>query len=208
MEQGGLGFRDLWIFNLALLAKQLWRLLFYPSSLLARIMKGRYYGNSSPLEVEKSNMPSYGWRSILAAKDLLKNGLRRTIGTGEMTFVWRDPWIPAEQPRKPKDSGLYQDPLLLVSQLMDPISKEWILDKLVDLFEVEDINLIHNIRPSRIQRSNSFCWIHTKSGLYSIKLGSNLAVQLKDLLEPQQIVKPSVDVLKSKIWTVKAYHGI
>ncbi|CAA7050320.1 unnamed protein product, partial [Microthlaspi erraticum] len=96
IEKGGLGFRDLQLFNLALLAKQLWRLLYYPSSLLARILKSRYYRNTSPLEVEKSNAPSFRWRSIMAAKDLLQKGLRRTIGTGETTLVWRDQWIPAE----------------------------------------------------------------------------------------------------------------
>ncbi|CAA7030927.1 unnamed protein product [Microthlaspi erraticum] len=208
MERGSLGFRDLQLFNLALLAKQLWRLLYYPSSLLARILKSRYYRNTSPLEVEKSNAPSFGWRSIIAAKDLLKKGLRRTIGTGDTTLVWRDQWIPAEQPRLPKDSGMYQDPLLFVSQLMDPISKEWKLDKLVDLFDIEDINLILSIRPSRFQRPDGFCWTYSKTGRYSVKTGYELAVQLKDLLAPQQIVQPSTDAIKSKIWTIKASHKL
>lgn len=86
-------------------------------------MKARYYRNSSPLEVEKSNAPSFGWRSIIAAKDLLHTGLRRSIGSGDMTFVWRDPWILAEKPRPPTECGLYCDPLLLVAQLIDPIEK-------------------------------------------------------------------------------------
>ncbi|CAA7059512.1 unnamed protein product [Microthlaspi erraticum] len=83
LEEGGLEFRDLKNFNIALLAKQLWRILYYPSSLLARVLKARYFRHSNPLDIEKSNAPSYGWRSMLAAKDLLKAGIRKNIASGE-----------------------------------------------------------------------------------------------------------------------------
>ena len=44
---GGLGFRDLHEFNLALLAKQLWRLLTRPNLLVSRIMKAKYFKGAS-----------------------------------------------------------------------------------------------------------------------------------------------------------------
>lgn len=44
---GGLGFRDLFGFNLALIEKQCWNLLSQPNSLVARVFKARYYANSS-----------------------------------------------------------------------------------------------------------------------------------------------------------------
>lgn len=40
-ERGGLGFRDLHAFNLALLSKKGWRIMENPTSLIARIYKAR-----------------------------------------------------------------------------------------------------------------------------------------------------------------------
>jgi hypothetical protein len=64
---GGLGFRDLVIFNRALLAKQGWRIMQDPNSHTARILKAKYFPNSSFLEVPIGSRVSYIWRSVCNA---------------------------------------------------------------------------------------------------------------------------------------------
>ncbi|CAA7016992.1 unnamed protein product [Microthlaspi erraticum] len=65
-NEGGMGFKDLQKFNLALLGKQAWRVLKNPNSLLSRIYKGRYHKTTTFLESTCGRNPSYGWRSLQA----------------------------------------------------------------------------------------------------------------------------------------------
>ncbi|KAL9413535.1 hypothetical protein AB3S75_042092 [Citrus x aurantiifolia] len=64
-SRGGLGFRDFTCFNQALVAKQGWRLLQYPNSLVAKVMQARYYKHSEFLHAKAGCNPSFIWRSIL-----------------------------------------------------------------------------------------------------------------------------------------------
>lgn len=66
-RDGGLGFKDLNAFNVALLAKQVWQLLTQPDTLLSRLLKARYYSNKGVLDAEAAAGCSYTWRSISSA---------------------------------------------------------------------------------------------------------------------------------------------
>lgn len=81
-EAGGVGLRDLSAFNVALLAKQCWRLVNNPSSLAARVLKGKYFPRSSLWEATIPPTASYTWRSILSARELLQHGSKWVIGDG------------------------------------------------------------------------------------------------------------------------------
>ena len=78
----GMGFKDLRAFNLALLAKQGWRLTQNIESLAHRVLKARYFPESNFLEAQIGKKPSYTWRSLMAAKEVLRRGLRWNIGNG------------------------------------------------------------------------------------------------------------------------------
>lgn len=50
---GGMGFRDLHLFNIAMLGKQGWRLMTKPDTLCARILAGKYYHNTDFMNATK-----------------------------------------------------------------------------------------------------------------------------------------------------------
>ena len=75
-EEVGLGFRQLKQFNLALLAKQGWRLQTQHESLVYRVYKAKYFPNTGFIHASLSTHPSYTWRSLMAAQHLVKKGIK------------------------------------------------------------------------------------------------------------------------------------
>lgn len=63
---GGLGFKNIEDYNDALLAKLGWRIQNHPESLLAQVLKGKYFDDCSFMESKDKSGSSHGWTSIMA----------------------------------------------------------------------------------------------------------------------------------------------
>jgi len=71
-----MGFRNLKAFNLAMLAKQGWRLLTNPNSLVARLYKAKYHPTGDVLGAKLGSNPLYAWRSIYKNLEVIRKGIR------------------------------------------------------------------------------------------------------------------------------------
>jgi hypothetical protein len=69
---GGLGFRDIELFNLAMLAKQAWRILQNPNTLSARILKAVYFPSTDFLDAGVGHAPSQVWRALVEGRDAMR----------------------------------------------------------------------------------------------------------------------------------------
>lgn len=58
-DRGGLGFRELYLFNLAMLGKQLCRLQNYPNSLATKIFKAKYFPRGTIESAKIGYQPNY-----------------------------------------------------------------------------------------------------------------------------------------------------
>ncbi|CAN1154439.1 Putative ribonuclease H protein At1g65750, partial [Linum perenne] len=93
-KDGGLGFKNFRLFNLALLAKQGWRIINNPDHLWVRMLKGLYFKDTDFLNAKKGKRASWIWASLCDAREVLSLGARRNIMDGASTRAFHDPWIP------------------------------------------------------------------------------------------------------------------
>ncbi|KAL0302708.1 UNVERIFIED_CONTAM: hypothetical protein Scaly_3023600 [Sesamum calycinum] len=70
--KGGLGFQQLHLFNIAILAKQLWRILKHPDRLLSKVLRARYFPAGDIFAASLGWRPSFTWRNLMAALPLFR----------------------------------------------------------------------------------------------------------------------------------------
>lgn len=92
-KQGGMGFRSLYGFNLALIGKHIWNFISDPNSLVARIYKTRYFLDCHILKANKQRGSSYIWEGIWEAKEELMKGYKWVLGDGQTIDICKDSWL-------------------------------------------------------------------------------------------------------------------
>ncbi|KAJ0087890.1 hypothetical protein Patl1_32318 [Pistacia atlantica] len=120
-SNGGLGFRDLELFNLAMLAKQGWRLLHYPNSFAARVLSAKYYLEGYFSEAKVKRTSSFIWSSVMVARPVLESGLMWRIGDGSKARIWKDKWLPSPSSFKIQSQCLGIDQEAKAATLIYPI---------------------------------------------------------------------------------------
>lgn len=136
-SSGGMGFRDFRDFNLAMLGKQGWRFVINPSSLLSRVFKAKYFPDSNFMEAKIRNHPSFVWRSISEAKQVISAGMRWKIGFGNSVNIIGQPWL-LDDNNPFITSNVQGLENHKVSDLMSMEYRAWDEDILRDMFNVRD----------------------------------------------------------------------
>lgn len=171
-EEGGMGFRDLYAHNLALLAKQAWRLMKFPNSLLARVYRAKYYPSGDLLSSFLTPSPSSCWRGIFESITILWKGLRWQIGDGRRVNIWTNPWIPRPFSFRPiiRRSAA----LNMFHELFLP-GGGWNEPLILTSFDQEDADLILSIPLGRRSSSDRLIWHFDSRGCFSVKSAYKLA---------------------------------
>ncbi|GMJ04189.1 hypothetical protein HRI_004088000 [Hibiscus trionum] len=160
-EMGGMGFRNLAKFNIAILAKQGWSLLTNPDSLLSKVFRGHYYPNESFLHANLGSSPSYAWKSIWASRGLLEKGIGWIIGDGKSVNIWNDSWVPGLS-----DGRITVDSISTQFTTVFDLIKEqglWKEDVIRRLFNTTQAAQILKIPLANVPTPDVYTWRHDNS---------------------------------------------
>lgn len=188
---------------MALLAKQGWRLLQNRDSLFHKIYCARYFSNGNLLEAHLRNSPSFAWRGIWEAKNMLLKGGRWNVGNGRKIHILDDVWLPGfRELRKeialqdPQQAGRTEELEGQVVSLIDNQTKWWNMPKVRSLFNPKISEAILRQHPSYTDEEDICIWKHERSGYFSVKS----AYRLFKSLSAVNVAESSDGVATKKFW--------
>jgi hypothetical protein len=175
---GGLRFRDIEMFNLALLARQAWRLLQEPTSLSARVLKAAYYPDGDFLNANLGSSLSRVWRAIMDGKNVSEQGVIKRVGTGESINIWKTNWLPRDDLFKPVCSKLANLPQY-VSELINANS-QWDLQLFWEIFIPMDIEVIYSILFCTRRQEDCWAWHYERKGIFSVRSAYRMLIHNRE----------------------------
>ncbi|KAH9710588.1 DNA mismatch repair protein MLH3 [Citrus sinensis] len=149
--------------------KKCWKLMTHPHFLVARILKARYYPRSSFADATVGYNPSYTWRSIMAAKQVVVKGSRIQIGSGQQVQINKDLWLPDA------DNGFITTVLdeslatATVNSIMVPGQRQWDTDLVANIFNTRDTALILQVPLSTRQDEDCRFWLADTKGKFTVR---------------------------------------
>ncbi|CAN1820450.1 LINE-1 retrotransposable element ORF2 protein [Linum perenne] len=163
---GGLGFKDFRTFNMALLAKQGWRLLTNGDLLWARLLKALYFPTSDFLQASKTRRPSWIWASLCDSREVLTLGARKNLISGRQIRIFTDPWIPSIPGFRLNRQG---NDDMRADEWINEEGTEWNLEEVSEYCNQTEINAIMRIPVGTKDGSDSWVWHFDKNGMFSVK---------------------------------------
>lgn len=202
--RGGTGFRNFQAFNLAMLAKQGWRLLPNPDSLYAKVYKAKYYSNGDVLNAKLGSNPSYALRSIYKALEVIRRGTQWRVGNGKRIHIWEDKWLPTPTTYKVISPPKPFNDFPMVSALIDEETKRWKVDAVKSLFFPFEVDIILNIPLSYNLPEDRIIWVGNKKGEFTVKSAYYIALTVINSSEGGECSHedPRTPLWK-KIWQLK-----
>jgi len=195
---GGMGFKDLSAFNLAMLGKQGWKFITEPDTLVARIFKARYFPSGSYLTATVGHNPSYVWRSIMRARFIVRGGARWTIGSGASISILNEPWLTNGEFISSDVPGAHSIHNFTINSLMNLYDKSWNEQVVRQVFSADIASkILHTPLISQVEEDR-IVWKGERHRRYSVRSAYRLCVT--ELIDSSYLWHPGY---WSGIWNLK-----
>ncbi|KAL4369017.1 hypothetical protein GQ457_05G022090 [Hibiscus cannabinus] len=152
-----MGFKDLHLFNISLLGKQLWRLLSAPGSLLYRTLRAKYFPDEDLLLASAPARSSFAWKGLHHAMSHLQDRFYWTLGIDSQVRLYRDRWGGFSPITLARGSSDNEEVPLRCREFMLPGQACWDHSKLSTRLSPEDVDSILEV-PISSDRADTLIW--------------------------------------------------
>ena len=157
-----------------MLAKQAWRVIHNNQSLFYRVYKVRYFPNCSFMLAALGLNPSFVWRSLLATRDVIREGSTWRVGDGQNIGVLSHKWLQNKPVflNEPNDQ-------MRVNDLINHDTRQWDRGKLVATYTQSTCAEILALPLNHLDSQDNLIWTANKTQLFSLKSAYHIALKLK-----------------------------
>jgi hypothetical protein len=169
-KEDGLGIRNLEAVNKALLLSAAWKIVTLPDSNTTKILKAKYFHNTSFWKANPNIPKSAFWTSILKVRDNLIDATTYQFSKGN-TCIWTTSWCPfwrdIHNHLNIQDSNFIYPSV--VADLWIPNTKTWNTILLSTLFGPQKAHVVANIPICKGNTDDMLVWKYTSNGICSSK---------------------------------------
>lgn len=117
-------------------------LLCNPDALVCKVLKAKYFPRGIYLNAKEGHSPIFTWKSVWAAQDLVKRGIRWKIGDGSKINIWVFPLLKNDNNFFISTKPIAGHEDSKVVDLLIPGTRKWDVDLLRETFLAEDVQKI------------------------------------------------------------------
>ncbi|KAE8681196.1 hypothetical protein F3Y22_tig00111338pilonHSYRG00169 [Hibiscus syriacus] len=158
------------VMNLALMAKNGWKMFQRKDLLWCKIFREKYLKQEMYMSIKKRENSSSTWRGILKVREVIKNGSKHQIRSDEQTDFWQDWWtgkhaLVKEYPERENSQNEKVARFILEN-------KQWDINNLQNMVSRDTIDQIRSTLISWLnheREEDKIVWGHSKDGQFSVK---------------------------------------
>ena len=147
------------------------------------------------MEAELGNNPSYVWRNLLAARNIICVGSKWKVGDGRTIGVSTHNWLSHELVFLGE-----QQQWLMVKDLIDGHTKQSDKERIFDLFAHKTKMEILAIPLQQDTARDALIWKETKSGSFSVKSAYQVAIRMRDTTSVEHLATKKEGTFWRKMW--------
>ena len=157
--------------------------------------KSKYFPTCSFMEANLGNNPSYILRSLLAAREVIREGSIWKVKDGSLIQVSNHKWLP----NRPMILGTPR-PQMYVNELIDRATMQWDREKIFDLFAYRTRMDILSIPLGNNSARDVLVWKENKSQTFTVKSAYQVACKLKEATRVEHSTAASDRHISSRMW--------